>query len=187
MKGTAPSPVSPGSRKHRPPQPKEDLAVDVDDIRTWPQEKVRGGISIYYQIALGAPPPEEWDGEDGTVAKIRRAFKMNINQRKRIKNVIAKTHHAMLFGEDYDAARAPRAGTRSIADGSIEQQHVADCRERGLSFSETTLYINNDAFKNGHPTVTDWYFYHDALSQMTAKCTVKSMKETIIPGTTRSI
>ena len=112
MQGTAPPPVSPGSRKRRPPQPKErpvaEPAVDDDDVRNWPQEKMRGIISGYYQIVLGAPPPEEWDGEDGTVAKIRRAFKMNINQRKRIKNVVAKTHHAMLFGEDYDPARAPR-------------------------------------------------------------------------------
>ena len=119
MQGTAPPPVSPGSRKRRPPQPRErpvvEPAVDVDDVRNWPQERVRGGISAFFQIALGAPPPEEWDGEGGTVAQIRRAFKMNVNQRRRIKNVIPKTHNAILFGEDYDATRAPRAGTRSIA------------------------------------------------------------------------
>ena len=60
----------------------------------------------------------------------------------------------MLFGEEYDLAREYRACTRSIADGSIEQQMVADNRERGLSYTETALVINRFCLQNDRPTVT---------------------------------
>ena len=70
-----------------------------------------------------------------------------------MKNVIAATHSSLISGVDYDSSRAHRPGTRAIKDGSIKQQMVADCRERGMSYTETTLTINIDCIKHGRKTV----------------------------------
>ena len=68
--------------------------------------------------------------------------------------MIAATHHTHLTGEEYNSMQAFRAGTRAIKDGSIEQQMVADLRERALSFTETTYLINIECIKNGRTEVS---------------------------------
>ena len=68
--------------------------------------------------------------------------------------MIAATHHAHLTGEEYNSIRAFRAGSRFIKDDSTEQQMVADLREQGLSFTETTYLINIDCIKNGRTKVS---------------------------------
>ena len=47
-----------------------------------------------------------------------------------------------------------RAGNIAIKPGSPEEQAVADYRERGLSYTETTLLINRQCLQDGRPTVT---------------------------------
>ena len=46
------------------------------------------------------------------------------------------------------------AGSMSIKDGSVEQQMVADLRERGLSLSDRTILINRDCLQKGCETIT---------------------------------
>ena len=112
-------------------------------------------ISTFYLTVCEASPPEDWRGHNGTVSQICTAMKLNNrSQRQRVENVIADTHHSILIGEEYDPSRAHRPGTRAIEDGSIEQQMVADLRERGLSYSETTVTINRDCIRNGRETVS---------------------------------
>mmetsp|Transcript_16400 Transcript_16400/g.29739 ORF Transcript_16400/g.29739 Transcript_16400/m.29739 type:complete len:83 (-) Transcript_16400:160-408(-) len=75
-------------------------------------------------------PPEDCRVESGTVSEIVSALRLKRSQRQRVLKVIATTHHARLTGEEYDSMRAFRAGNRAIKDGSVEQQMVADLRER---------------------------------------------------------
>ena len=74
---------------------------------------------------------------------------MKTSQRQRLLNVIAKTHHAMLMGKEYDSMREFRAGRTSIKPGSVKEKMVADLRERGLSDTETTIKRMNGALKHG--------------------------------------
>ena len=67
--------------------------------------------------------------------------------------VIAKTHHSLTVGEAHDSTRAFCAGTAFIKDGSKEQQLVADYRERGLSYTETTMLVNKWRIRNNRETV----------------------------------
>ena len=47
-----------------------------------------------------------------------------------------------------------RAGSAIIKLSSPEEQADADYRERGLSYTETTLLINRQSLQDGCPTVT---------------------------------
>ena len=103
---------------------------------------------------LGTPLPEERRGAGGTVSQTARALCLNANQHRRVLNVIIKTHHTLLTSAKYDSMREFRAGSVAIKSGSPEEQAVADYRERGLSYTETTLLINRQCLKDGRPTVT---------------------------------
>ena len=46
------------------------------------------------------------------------------------------------------------AGSVAIKPGSPEEQAIADHRERGLSYTETTLLINRQCLQDERPTVT---------------------------------
>ena len=56
--------------------------------------------------------------------------------------------------ESYNPSRAHPPGCSKIEDGSQEQQLVADYRERGLSYSETTILINRWCYSNRRDDIT---------------------------------
>ena len=60
----------------------------------------------------------------------------------------------MLTGAEYDPMREFRAGSVATTPGSPEEQAVADNRERGLSYTKTTLLINRQCLQDRRPTVT---------------------------------
>jgi hypothetical protein len=78
---------------------------------------------------------------------------MQSDQRRRVSKVIKEPHQSLLRGESYDPTKALRAGTTAIKDGSMEQQLVADYRERGLSLTETTMLINRWCVRNGRKSI----------------------------------
>ena len=102
----------------------------------------RDCILTYYLVVFWATPPEKWRGAGGTVSEIARAFRLNANQHRRVLNVIGKTHHALLTGAEYVLMREFHASSVAIKSGSPEEQVVTDYRERGLSYTETTLLIS---------------------------------------------
>ena len=63
-------------------------------------------------------------------------------------------HHILLTGAKYDSMFEFCAGSVAIKSGSPEEQTVADYRERGLSYTDTTLLINRQCLQDGRPTVT---------------------------------
>eukprot|EP00956_Cyclotella_meneghiniana_P020465 scaffold36269_cov40-Cyclotella_meneghiniana.AAC.2 len=141
-------------RKAKPKAPIVEEAIDSEHLAI-SQERIRSIISEYYHVILEAPPPEDWDGEGGTVYQIIEGLKMDKNKdRHKVRRVILKTHKALLQGDEYVAMREYRPGTTAIKQGSIQQKLIADYREKGLSFTETTMMINRYCYENGLETVT---------------------------------
>ena len=116
-------------------------------------EEERKLVHLYY-IKIGSPPPEDWRGEGGAISRIIAALEMTANERRKVERVIHKTYHSLRNGEIYDESRSSRQNETAIADGSKIQQLVADYRETGLSYSETTMVINVYCIEKILPTVT---------------------------------
>ena len=76
------------------------------------------------------------------------------SQGQRAENAIVATHYAHLTREEYNSMREFCPGSWAILDDSIEQQLVADCREWGLSYTNSTILINRDCIKSGRITIT---------------------------------
>ncbi len=114
----------------------------------------RNFVSLYY-FHLGAPPPEEWNGEGGTVSKIVRALSYGKDQHRRVKEVITDYHFTILVGGKYNPQRKSRTNhTTAIEDGSHVQQLVCNYIESGVSLTEAQLLINIWCIKHGECTVT---------------------------------
>ena len=64
-------------------------------------EQQRQLISHWFVQMLRCPPPEEWSGEDGTIAQIIRDLRLEGAQRREVKSVIERTYKKCLKGEDY--------------------------------------------------------------------------------------
>jgi hypothetical protein len=79
---------------------------------------------------------------------------MSDDERRKVTRVITDTYHCLRQGEVYDKARASHNNVTAIVDGTKIQQLIADYREAGLSFSQTTLLINMHCNKNNLRTVT---------------------------------
>ena len=92
-------------------------------------------ISLFY-IHLGAPPPEEWNGEGGTVSKIVRALSCGKDQCRRVKEVITNYHFTILVGGEYNPQRKSCTNGTAIKDRSHVQQMVCDYIESGVSLTE---------------------------------------------------
>jgi hypothetical protein len=116
------------------------------------EEDVRKLIHLFY-VKVGCPPPEVWHGIGGTISETIKALAMSADERRKVKQVITDTYHSLCRGEDYNKGRASRENVTEIADGSKIQQLVADYREHGLSYSQTTLMINMYCKKNNLRTV----------------------------------
>jgi hypothetical protein len=114
----------------------EPLELDAVEVK---QVEQRLLISLFYVQTMKAPPPVEWQGEDGTVSEIVRALKLTKNQRKRVLPVITDTRKALLEGDKYDPTRMEQAGSRKIEDGSQEQQMMLTCVSLGVAIQRDNL------------------------------------------------
>jgi hypothetical protein len=74
----------------------EPLEFDVVEVK---QAEQRLLISLFYVQAVKAPPPVEWQGEDGTVSEIVRSLKLTKNQRKKVLQVITEKETNMILPE----------------------------------------------------------------------------------------
>jgi hypothetical protein len=100
------------------------------------------------------PPPEEWNGEGGTVSKIVRALSYGKDQRRKVKEFIANYHFTILVGGEYNPQRKSCTNTTAIKDRSCIQQMVCDYIESGVSLTEAQLLVNIWCIKHGERTVT---------------------------------
>ena len=128
------------------PKPKNprDMLTNVD---------IRRMISHLY-LNMNAPPPEKWNNQGGTIPKLMNILGLAKTQRNKVYRVVLRTYQALQNGEMYDLERNPRENNpTAIKDGSHEQQMVADCLEKGLSYAVTTDLINHYLFQNGEETI----------------------------------
>ncbi len=107
------------------------------------EENVRKLVSLFY-IKIGAPPPNDWNSRGRMISKTMNALDMSVSadKRRKVERIITKTYHSLLHGEEYNKGRKSRKNLTAITDGNNIQQLVADYREAGLSFSQTTVMIN---------------------------------------------
>ncbi len=94
--------------KGKPQEAKVNAAVSISSSTsanevtpTLSEADQRNLISLYY-VDLGAPPPEQWNGEGGTVSEIVRALSYGKDQGRRGKEVIANYHFTILVGGEYN-------------------------------------------------------------------------------------
>ena len=91
----------------------------------------RLAIAYYYVHALGSPPAASWPGRQGTVATIRRTFKIPLGSSTEVRNVLIEVQRCLRAGIQYDGdfviARNPRR--RVVPMGSLEAQIIADSVE----------------------------------------------------------
>ena len=81
------------------------------------------------------------------------ALDMSADECRKVERIITNTYHSLLCSEEYNEGRKLQKNLIAIADGNKIQQLVANCREAGLSFSQTTVMINNYCKKNELLTV----------------------------------
>ncbi len=138
----------------RAPKVMSDNASSNGYVVKLDEENVQKLVSLFY-IKIGAPPPNDWHGRGGTISKAMNAFDMSVSadERRKVERIITKTYHSLLRGEEYNKGRKSRKNLTTIADGDNIQQLVADYREAGLSFSQTTVMINMYCRKNELLTV----------------------------------
>ncbi|EJK60897.1 hypothetical protein THAOC_18686 [Thalassiosira oceanica] len=101
-------------------------------------------------LMLRCPPPEEWNGENGSITQIMKDLRLKGSNRRKVKSVIEQTYEKYLNGEYYTGKVRPGAGRPcDIERGSMEEQILADGKEDGLS--------NEDVLGN----INDWRTDHD--------------------------
>ncbi len=113
----------------------------------------RNLISFYY-IHIGTPPPEEWNGEGGTVSKIVRALSSGKEQHRRVKEVIANYHFTILIGGKYNPQRKSCTNATAIEVRSHVQQMACNYIKSGVSLMEAQLFVNIWCIKHDECTVT---------------------------------
>jgi hypothetical protein len=110
-------------------------------------------ISLFY-VHIGAPLPEDWHGEGGTISRIVGALEMTAEERRKVETVISETYQSLRREEVFDKGRISQKNKTAIADGSKIQQLLADYQEIGLSYSKTAFLINIYCIENDLLTVT---------------------------------
>jgi hypothetical protein len=68
------------------------------------QDDKRKLISLFY-LRIGAPPPKDWYGKDGTISRTAEALEMTIEERRKVETVISDTYQSLHQEEVYDKGR----------------------------------------------------------------------------------
>ena len=120
------------SRKATSTSTLAEVLVEEVDINKASQADLRRLVSMFYVHVLQAPPPEDWNGKDGTVSDVIKGLRLRKGQRRTVHNVLVQTHHCLTTGKVYDGERKASRGATAIKPGTKVEQLVADYRERGL-------------------------------------------------------
>ena len=136
---------APESRKRKAAR---SISVDSDRDEDWETTVGAVGrrlaIAVYFIDILGAPHESEWDGQDGTVAIIRREKKMKPGTQGNIRKVLADVVECHEEGFEYTGqAQGTRGGHNKLIDlESVEMQIAADAIEANLGYTQATYLVN---------------------------------------------
>ena len=81
------------------------LQATSDECPTLNVQASRLAIAYYYMKVLDAPPPEEWDGHDGTVSQIQKDLKFENYFRTCIRFILSQVYHCHCIGTQYTGER----------------------------------------------------------------------------------
>jgi hypothetical protein len=121
------------------------LQATSDHCTTLYAQATRLAIAYFYINILGAPPPEEWDGRDGTVVILRQSLKIPKNSSGRVREIISQVHHCHCVGVRYTGERNSDGGLGRkviIKKTSVEAQIIADAVEDGMSMAMAHALVN---------------------------------------------
>jgi hypothetical protein len=82
------------------------MQATSDNCMTLNGQKPHGWLlCITTLMSWGAPPPEDWDGQDSTVRLLQNFFKIPMNSSGRVWEIISQVHHCHCIGTQYTGAR----------------------------------------------------------------------------------
>ena len=131
-----------------------ESSISTKPKRTWKEEEERRrAVASLYQNHLGASHPSEWNGANGTIAKIRTIYPDM--SRSMIQNVLVENMRAEKRGDLYLGQRRERTfrGKRVISPKGLSEQVIADMMEDGYGYKRTTKQVNRMRIKTGQRTV----------------------------------
>jgi hypothetical protein len=70
------------------------LRATSDNCSTLNAQATRIAIAYCYLNVFGAPPPEDWDGRDGTMVQIRKFLKISMNSGRCVRQIISQVLHS---------------------------------------------------------------------------------------------
>ena len=113
--------------------------------------EVRLMISYYYVHVENMPPPPKWMGHGGTIGRVVKGLNLNLKRDyNKVQKVIETTYQHMKDGKAYLGEGNHDGGHPTmIKEGSKEEQHIADCKEKSMSFTQTKDFINDWRRRNG--------------------------------------
>ena len=108
------------------------------------EQQMRALIYGYWLEALDMPTEEEWHGQGGTIAHIVKQFGISKGSKRVVKRVLVRASAAFAGGYLYDPVRECGTGGDNvlIAQGSVEEQIVADAMEEGVGMTNTMYLVN---------------------------------------------
>jgi hypothetical protein len=128
------------------------LQATSDECPTLNAKASRLAIAYYYIQVLDAPPPEEWDGHDGTVSQIQKDLKFENYFRTRIRFILSQVYHCHCIGTQYTGERNVTGDLGRkviIKKTSVEAQIIADAVEDGMSMAMAHVLVNKHCFEAG--------------------------------------
>jgi hypothetical protein len=141
-------------RKRVPTQSAEQLAASTDSpglkavISTKARRlAVRMAIALMFVDHLGGPPKPLWDGNDGTIAIIRRNlyfYKCSYNKVFRVLEAVLACEKQM---REYAGMRIVHRNPQEchpnqLVTATDELKLIADCMESNTGLRNTTAYVN---------------------------------------------
>ena len=115
--------------------------------------KLRQLIVLTFEIMLGAPPPEQWNGVGGTFLQVRKMLGLS-KKKKIVTRAITTAWARFSRKESYDGRICQKVGQQIIIKkGSKEEHIIADCKEDDMSDMDVMLAINEYREINGKECV----------------------------------
>jgi predicted flap endonuclease-1-like 5' DNA nuclease len=126
------------------------LEATSDECTTLNAQATRLAIAYCYFNVFGAPPPEQWDGRDGTTVQIRDFLKIPKNSGGRVRQILSQVHHCHCVGTRYTGVRNSDGGLGRkviIKKTSVEAQIIADAVEDGMSMAMAHIIVNKHCYE----------------------------------------
>ena len=142
----------------------------------------RTEIAHVYRFVLHGPPPEEWDGNHGSIRKVCDMFGWkanNHNKHRKIRSIFLECEELLCKGLSFNQNKSKKLRTGRppvILPGSVEEGIIADWMEANMGARMTTKMVNEHRRSQGLDTVSKNVILRH-VKRMTPKVTTIKKKE----------